>query len=145
MSQSENPSETTSPDPAGQIASGMKRLAAEITFLERSIIELVEQRATARETLEPETQVRLAAKQFQRPDADGEFQSARAFLADLPDRERGALSGYCKGLPAGLIEAALHLPSGRLARFRMELRKRVLEDLAADAADGQSHARIGWL
>jgi hypothetical protein len=50
---------------------------------------------------------------------------ARVLLASMPELERLSLARYyCGSETAAQIEEQLHLPTGRLAEIRMELRKR---------------------
>jgi hypothetical protein len=57
---------------------------------------------------------------------------ARVLLASMPELERASLARYyCGSETADQIEKELHLPPGRLAEIRMELRKRFFATLSA--------------
>jgi len=56
---------------------------------------------------------------------------ARVLLSSMPDLERTSLARYyCGSETSSQIEEDLHLPSGRLAEIRMELRKRFFATLS---------------
>jgi hypothetical protein len=56
---------------------------------------------------------------------------ARVLLASIPELERISLARYyCGSETAAEIEEDLHLPTGRLAEIRMDLRKRFFATLS---------------
>jgi hypothetical protein len=56
---------------------------------------------------------------------------ARVLLASMPELERISLARYyCGSATAAEIEKDLHLPPGRLAEIRMDLRKRFFATLS---------------